>query len=228
MNVFLDANSMEALQDPLWIFYSRTEGHWSKCAIRRSPNRVRRPWADLTVNWQGRHPRALLRNLVRAWVRASRAADNWARVCAVALRALSVRRGRRPVRSPRHRRRFNPWSKWNRVILLAYTYKYNACLASFHQWPILKRGWRAAGESDGMPFFLAVRHAPSGHLLLRRSRTSLFNAAAGLAGASNYCPGTLELLTTWVLPSPLTFNTSTHPLVRPIHGFDFHNFKWEL
>jgi hypothetical protein len=219
---------MEAPQDSLWIFYSRTEGHWSKCAVRRSPNRARRPWADLTVNWQGRHPRVLLRNLVRAWVRANRAADNWVRICIVAFRALSIQRGRSLVRSPRNRRRFDPWSKWNRVILLAYAYKYNACLVSFYQQPILKLGWHSAGESDGIPFFLAVRHAYSGHLLLHRSRTSLFDAAANLAGASNYCPGTLELLTTWVFPSPFTLNTSTHPLVRPIHGFDFRNFQWEL
>jgi hypothetical protein len=219
---------MEARQDSLRIVYSRTEGHWSQCAIRRSPIRVRRPWADLTVSWHGRHPRALLRNLVLAWVRASRAADNWAKVCAVALRALSARRGRHPARSPRNRRRFDPWAKWHRVILLAYAYKYNACLASFYNWPVLQRGWHAAGESHDMPFFLAVRHAPSGHLLFRHSRASLFNAAAGLAGASDYCPGTLELLTTWVLPGPAAPHASTHPLVRPIHGFDFHNLHWQL
>jgi hypothetical protein len=219
---------MEASQDSLWTFYSRTEGHWSKCAVKRSPNRARRPWADLTVDWQGRHPRVLLRNLIRAWVRASRAADNWVRVFIVACRAFSIHRGRSLVRSSRIRRRFDPWSKWNRVILLAYAYKYNACLVSFYQQPILKRGWHPAGESDGIPFFLAIRQTFSGHLLLRRSRTALFAAAANLAGASNYCPGTLELLTTWVFPSPFTLNTSTHPLVRPIHGFDLRNLQWEL
>ena len=228
MNALFDTSSMEVPRGSLWILYSRTEGHWSQCAIRRSPNGTRRPWADLTVDWQGRHPRTLLRGLVRAWVRTNRAADNWARIFAAALRALSTRRGRCPVRIHRRRQKFDPWSKWHRVILLAFIYKYNACLASFHHWPVLRRGWHAAGESGGMPFFVAVRHAGSGHLLLRHSRTSLYSAAANLAGASNYCPGTLELLTTWVLPSPLTFNTSPHPLVRPIHGFDFHNFKWEL
>ena len=165
--------------DTNWKFYYRNEGHWSKCAVMRSPVRAHRAWADLVTDWRGRHPRELLRNLINTWVRSKRAPANWERLLAAARRVFSIRRGRSLVRKTRAlvTSSCSPLL-WTRLVLLTYTYKYNTCLGLFYQWPVLRHGWHPQGESGGAPFFLAVRDIDSGLLLPHRSRITVLAAAA--------------------------------------------------
>jgi hypothetical protein len=197
--------------------------------MTRAPLRAHRRWADLITDWQGNHPRELLRNLVNTWVRVKRPLENWKRLLAAAHRALSVHRGRSLVKKVRAMGTTDPSLRWTRLVLYVYTYKHNICLGSFYQRPLLRHGWHPAGESEGAPFFLAIRDTSSGHLLPHHSRITVLAAAANRACAPNYCPGTLEILTTWIFPCPTSSHTKVaHLLVRPIQGFDRHSLQWEL
>ena len=123
----------------------------------------------------------------------------------------------------------DPRERWVRLAVHVHTYKYNLCLLTLHQRPIFCHGWHLAGLASEQPYYMAICDSRSGQLLLNSSKTIELGIAANSACEPSYCPGSLEMLTTWTFPGPNFCHRKDAQLhVSPIQGFDLDKKQWEL